>query len=594
MSGRPRIFRGIGASIGVAIGRVYLLDRRQVRAPRFHIQPDQVAYEIKRLEQAIDKSVEQLEGIRSRFVGGGVDHQAILEAHELMLRDRALLDEASTLITTEHINAEWAVSRVITRIRSLFDKVSDAYIRERRGDIDFVGERILRNLVGASADIADLAGIDDGTVVVAHDLSPVDTALLSRHRITAFVTEVGGKTSHTSIIARSLEIPAVVGVHGIVDAAGSGDMVVVDGQAGTVMLRPTRVQMDRGRAKAETLRLHNLELLEAKSLPARTIDGQDVTVAGNIELPNEVAMVLSRGGEAIGLYRTEFLFLGRSQLPGEEDHYRAYSRIFDEVGDRQVTIRTLDLGGDKVFGPMRDEPEPNPALGLRAVRYCFANPALFEAQIAGLLRAATRGNVRMMLPMISGVAELRRAKEVIEQVHERLTHEGKEHRKDLPIGIMVEVPSAAVTADLLAREVDFFAIGTNDLIQYLLAIDRTNERVDYLYHPLHPAVLRVLKQVSVAANTAKIPISICGEMAGDLEHTAVLLGLCFTQLSMNAGSIPRVKRLVRELVHKECEDLLGDALECSTAEEVEELVGAFMREKVAPSTLSPEAAPDEP
>jgi phosphotransferase system enzyme I (PtsI) len=583
MNGQPRVFRGIGASPGVAIGRVYLLDRRQVRVPRYHVQPDQVEYEISRLEKAVEKSVEQLEGIRGRFVGGGVDHHAILEAHEMMLKDRAMFEETVGLVKGELINAEWAVSRVLARIRGLFDRVSDAYFRERRGDIDFVGERLLRNLVGQTAEIADLSHLEDGTIVVAHDLSPVDTALLSRHRVTAFVTEVGGKTSHTSIIARSLEVPAVVGVHGIVEATGSGDLMVVDGVDGVVVLRPTRAQLEHGRERSEQYRVMNLDLLEAKSLPARTLDGADVRIAGNIELPSEVATVLARGGEAIGLYRTEFIFLGRTDAPGEEDHYRTYGMVFDEMGDRPVTIRTLDLGGDKIFNPKGHEAEPNPALGLRAIRYCFEHPDLFEAQIAGLLRAATRGNLRIMLPMISGVGELRMAKEIIKGVERRLEREGKEYKKDVPIGIMVEVPSAAISAELLAKEADFFAVGTNDLMQYLLAIDRTNERVDYLYHPLHPAMLRTLDMVSTAARSAGLSVSVCGEMAGDIEHTPILVGLGFDQLSCNAAAIPKVKRIVRELRKDDCEKLVADALTCATHQEVDELVRDFLRFKVAPA-----------
>jgi phosphoenolpyruvate-protein phosphotransferase (PTS system enzyme I) len=577
---RTRVFKGIGASPGVAIGRIFLLDRRQVRVPRYHVEPDQVEYEINRLKAAIAKSVQQLEAIRGRFRGEGVDHQAILEAHEMMLGDQALLAEAEQLIRDELRNAEWAVNKVIGRLRSMFDRVSDAYFKDRRGDIDFVGDRIVRNLVGQVADVADIGRLDEGTVVVAHDLSPVDTALLSRHRVTAFVTEVGGKTSHTSIIARSQGVPAVVGVHGIFEAAGSGDSVLVDGLDGSVIVRPAPPQIERGRKRLARYQRINLDLLEARALPARTLDGIDYTIAGNIELPTEVPHVLDRGGEAIGLYRTEFMFIGRSEPPGEEDHYRTYCQIFDEIGtDREVTVRTLDLGGDKNFSGAYHDPEPNPALGLRAIRYCLQNPDTFRSQIAGLLRAGTRGKLRIMLPMISVIDELRRAREIIAQVSERLSAEGKEHRKDIPIGIMIEVPSAVLTADHLAREADFFAVGTNDLIQYLLAIDRTNDRVAYLYHPLHPAMLRTLDRITKAAKAQGIPVSVCGEMAGEPEHTPILVGFGMAQLSMNAGSIPQVKRLVRELAREDCEQLLVEALECTTALEVEELVRRFLEAK---------------
>jgi len=581
MTGRARVFRGIGASPGVAIGRVFLLDRSRVKTPHYHIQPDQVDYEIERLRNAIGASVGQMETIRSRFVGDGKDHLSILEAHEMMLRDKDLLDETGQLIKKELLNAEWAVTRVVGRLRTIFARLSDPYFRERQTDVDYMGERILRNLMGKVADLTELSHLDDATVIVAHELSPVDTALLARHRVTAFVTEAGGKTSHTSIVARSMDVPAVVGVHGVIDAAGSGDLVVVDGSEGTVVLRPSHVQVERGHKRSEKFRLLNLELLEAKALPARTVDGRDVVVAGNIELPNEVNTVLSRGGEEIGLYRTEFMFLGRKDPPNEEDHYRTYCRIFDDVGGRRVTVRTLDLGGDKMFaGADGAVNEPNPALGLRAIRYCLEHRDIFEAQLAGLLRASTRGDLRIMLPMVSSIEELRRVKEIIATVQARLTSEAKEYRKDVPLGIMIEVPSAAITADQLAREADFFSIGTNDLLQYLLAVDRTNERVDYLYAPLHPAVLRTLNMIASAARTTHIPVSVCGELAGDLELTPILVGLGVQQLSMNAGSIPKVKRLVRELAYEECRALLEETLLCATHDEVADMVRRFMRAKV--------------
>jgi phosphotransferase system enzyme I (PtsI) len=574
--GRPKVFRGVGASPGVAIGRVFLLDRGEVRVPRFHLEPEQTEAEIARLRAAIDASVAQLDAIRSRCTGEGVEHQGILEAHSMMMRDRMMREEIEGLITDENLNAEWAVTRVIGRIRGLFDQLTDAYLKERRGDIDFTGERIIRNLVGQHADISDLAALGDDAIVVARDLSPVDTALLTRHTVHAFVTEMGGKTSHTSIIARSLEVPAVVGAKGIFDAAGSGDVIVVDGLDGTVMLRPSRTQLERGRRRAENFHRTTLELLEAKALPACTQDGRRVQVAGNIELPSEVPSVLGRGGEGIGLYRTEYMFLGRRDLPTEEEHYLTYRQVFDHVGDRPVTVRTLDLGGDKMMGPLHFDTEANPALGLRAIRYCLEHRAIFEPQIAGLLRAGLHGDLRIMLPMISGVEEFLTAKAVIQDVADKLHKAGIPHQADLPVGMMVEVPSAALCAEALAQHAAFFSIGTNDLMQYLLAIDRTNERVAHLYRPLHPAMLRVLKMIVDAGKQANIKVSVCGEMAGDSDFTPILLGLGVHQLSMNMGSIPKIKRLVREMKQAECESLLAQALGCAQVRETEAMVRHFM------------------
>ncbi|MEZ0311131.1 MAG: phosphoenolpyruvate--protein phosphotransferase [Myxococcota bacterium] len=579
-SGRPRVFRGIGTSAGVAIGRVVLLDRRSVRIRRFHIENSDTDAEIARLEAAITSSVAQLEAVRTSFAGSAMDHKAILEAHEMMLRDRSLFTEASRTIRDELVNAEWAVSQVIARIRSLFDSVADPYFRERKGDVEFAGERILRNLVGQMNDIAEVPTHAEGVILVAHDLSPVDTAVLSQHKVKAFVTEVGGKTSHSSIIARALEIPAVVGAHGIVDAAGSGDQIIIDGLEGQVLLRPTKAQVERSERRRVVFERMTLELLEAQALPAQTTDGHSIRVAGNIELPVEVATVISRGGEAIGLYRTEFMFLGRRDPPSEDDHYQTYRKVLAEVGDRQVTIRTFDLGGDKIFQGMAPlELEANPALGLRAIRYCLRHPEIFEPQIAGVLRAAMHGDVRVMLPMVAAVEEVEDAREVIAQVSARLTREGVQHKTDVPVGIMIEVPSAVFIADHLAKHVDFFAVGTNDLLQFLLAADRTNERVDYLNHPLHPSVLRTLRAIADAAQAAGIHTSVCGEMAGDLENIALLLGLGFDQLSMNATSIPKVKRLVLELAKSECDALLAETLACSKREEVVELVRQFMSSK---------------
>lgn len=581
MKGRSRIFHGIGVSSGVAIGRAFLLDHQRVSVRRYHIESDQTEFEIQRLQKAIAISVQQLNNIRARFIGQGHDHHSILEAHEMMLKDRSLLEESAEIIRNQQVNAEWAVSRTIGRIHTLLDQISDVYFKERGGDVDFVGQRILGNLTGQYSDFSELSDFEDGTIVVARNLSPAETTLLSRKKVTAFVTEFGGKTSHTSIMARSLEIPAVVGVHGILDAAGSGDLLVVDGSDGVVMLRPTKNQLTHGRQRAENFQRSTLELLEAKALPAQTLDEYTIRVAGNIESPSETSLVLQRGGEAIGMYRTEFMFMGRTEIPDEEEHYRTYCRLLDEMEDKPVTIRTLDLGGEKVFGRILHEPELNPALGLRAIRYCLKHKELFEPQLAGLLRAAAHGSLRIMLPMISNIDEVRIVREMLHKTATLLAQQGKEHRTDIPLGILIEVPSASLTVDILAKECEFFAIGTNDLLQYLLAIDRTNDKVDYLYTPHHIAVLRILLNICQTANHFEKPVSLCGEMAGDIMQTPLLVAMGVNELSMNAGSIPRIKRLIRELRREECRELLNEALALSSHLAVSELVRSFLRAKTS-------------
>lgn len=576
--GHPKVFRGIGASPGVAIGQVFLLDRGPVRIPRYHIVPQQIEPEILRLGIALKTSVIQISQIRHHFEHtGGTEHQAIIEAHEMMLRDKSWLDEANQLIRHELLCPEWAVSQVFARIRKLFDNIDDAYFRERRGDIDFVGERIIRNLVGQHTELSDLDNLGDACVIIARDLSPIDTSLLNRQKVLAFVTEAGGRTSHTSIIARSLEVPAVVGAQGIFNTAGNGDLIVVDGLEGAVMLRPSRAQLDRGKKRAEHFRRTTHSLLQAKALPAQTLDGQHLSIAGNIEHPHEVDLVLSRGGEAIGLYRTEFLYTDPSNPPTEADHFAAYCRIFERTGDRLVTIRTLDLGGDKVVFRHHDD-EANPALGLRAIRYALKNPTLLSTQLTALLRASVYGNMRIMVPMITCLQELLQVRAIFSQVQQALQQRGEAFRKDVPLGIMIEVPSAAYTVDILAKHADFCSIGTNDLLQYLLAIDRTNERVAYLYEPLHPAVLRTLQHVANAAKAANIPVSICGEMAGETEFLPVLLGLGFTQLSMNAGSIPTAKHLIRNVDLKTCQALTQKVLQTTDAQQAATLVRNFMQQ----------------
>jgi phosphoenolpyruvate-protein phosphotransferase (PTS system enzyme I) len=580
MTDAPSTFPGIAASAGVAVGRVYLLDRRKVRVPRFHIKSQQETSEKQRLVAAIRSSIEQLQKIQDQSLIEGAEHNAILDAHILMLKDETLLSDACQLIENEHLNAEWAVNKVMGKLRSFLDLAEDEYMKERRNDIDFVGDRIVKNLVGQGCDGNELQALQSGTVVIAHDLSPADTAVLATQKVTGFATQVGSKTSHTSIIARSLDVPAVVACQGLFDQAGHGDTVIIDGIQGHVVLRPSPEQIQNARKRAEAFESLSLEFLRVKSLPANTTDDENIRILGNIELPGESSTVFSRGGEGIGLYRTEFLFVRRETAPDEELHYRTYAGIFDEFSDQIVTFRTMDIGGDKAFKSAPVSPELNPALGLRGIRYAMANPELFENQIAGILRAAVHGPSRILLPMISGIEEIHYAREVIAKVAKRLESEGKEFNADIPLGSMIEVPSAVLIIDSLAKECDFLSVGTNDLMQYLLAIDRINQRVAYLYQPLHPAVIRTLKIIADAAQRHDKPLTLCGEIAGELLCAPVLMGLGFRELSMNAGSIPWVKHLIRELSLADCQVMVKEALLKNSSEEVGNHVLRFIQESI--------------
>ena len=585
MSAPSQIFYGIGASRGIAIGRVFLLDRRQIKLPRYHISPQQVEHEISRLKDAIDTSYQQLETIRNRFSDSELDHQAILEAHEMMVQDPALFKEAVQLIRNLHYNAEWAVSTVISRLRGILEEVQDSYLKQRRGDIDFIGDRIIRNLTGKMEDVTKLGPLNEGTVIVAHDLSPADTAVLTKKNITAFVTEIGGKTSHSSIIARSMDVPAVVGVHNIFQALCDKDIIAVDGTNGIVELRPSPDKLSVWQKQAVSFAENKLHLLQAKALPAITVDSTRVQIGGNIELPSDAQTVFEHGGESIGLYRTEFLYTESSHEPSEEDHFQAYSRISKLADNKTVTIRTLDLGADKLFNrPENLNPEPNPVLGLRGIRYCLAHVQLFKKQLAGILRAGVNGNLRILVPMLSNISELRETRELIDEVAQELASRGVPHAKNIPLGSMIEVPSAVLGAEQIAQEADFLSIGTNDLIQYLLAIDRTNDRVAYLYQPLQPSVIESIRQVLHAAQKNMKPISICGEMAGEIIHVPVLIGLGFRELSMNAGSIPRIKRLIREISHEDCKALVLAISQLRCAEEIQNLAQEFLENHLEPES----------
>jgi phosphotransferase system enzyme I (PtsI) len=573
---------GIGASAGVALGRAYTIERSKVTLPRFRLPgPEEVQAERMRLKTALELSYLQLNEIKSK-VSEGTEHALILEAHMLMLKDPMFVEEAFRLISEEMVNAEWAVRRVVKKLKTAFEDIEDDYFRERRADIEFVGDRVLRNLLGQAVDVdPEGDGIPPGCIIVAHDLSPADaTVLMRKGQVAGFVTDMGAQTSHMAILARAREIPGVVGAARASESIKRGDLVAIDGHLGTVVVNPNDEQV---RLFQEAMRRHlatEQAMLRIRDLPAISADQVRIGLLGNIELAEQVPSVLAHGAEGIGLFRTEFLYLERDTPPTEEEHYLAYKAVLEGMGGRPVTIRTLDVGADKLpraAGAKKREREPNPALGLRAVRYCLKNRDVFMAQLRGLLRASVHGPLRIMFPMISAVTELREVKAMLERAKEELTKAGQPFAPKISVGVMIETPAAAWSADKIAMECDFFSIGTNDLIQYSLAIDRQNREVAYLYEPLHIAILRAIRFTIESAHAAHIPVAMCGEMAGDPMYSLVMLGLGLDELSMVASQIPAVKRVIRSSTAEDGRKLVEQAFKLNTAHEIERFVRTEMQ-----------------
>jgi phosphotransferase system enzyme I (PtsI) len=570
--------RGAGASPGIAIGRAYVVDRRKLKVPKHHVSAEDIDVEVARFRAAIAESDTQLERIKNKLVAReGEDHFHILEAHQLMLHDEHIVDETIRRIREDRINAEWALRRTVESIKQVFDQIEDDYFRERRSDIDFVGDRILRNLLGEEE--GPMAPPPDA-VVVAYDLTPADTSHLHRAAIAAMVTDAGGKTSHTAIIARAHEIPAVVGLEDVTSVVGNGDLVIVDGTEGLVIVNPEPASVSTYRARARREAAIGEALLANRDLPAETIDGHRIHLLANVDVIEELEGARAHGAEGVGLFRSEFLFMNRPDVPDEDEHYHYARAVVELMAGNATTFRTFDLGGDK-SGPAGTSliREANPALGLRSIRICLSSAGrpLFLAQLRGLLRASAHGPLRIMFPMVSGVAEVREAKAAVEECKEELRARGEPFDPAVKVGVMIEMPSAALVADLVAPEVDFFSIGTNDLIQYTLAIDRVNEHVSYLYRPLHPAILRLVRYVADAARDHRVPVAMCGEMAGDPLFSLILIGLGLEELSMNAVAIPFIKSVIRASTMTESQKLANQALLLATPEEIEALVKTHMK-----------------
>lgn len=569
---KTRRFHSSATSPGIALGAAFHLVQRGAPFVRTWIKDMDVIAEIARFRLAIQKSKEQLSRIQAKLCRyQGPDQVKIIESHRMFLQDDMLVATTIKNIEQFRINAEWALDRTLAQLKLSFLNVDEEYFKERRQDIDYVGRRVMDNLAGSPE--IPLAELPPGEfIIVAHDLSPAEVASIPKDRVKGFAMETGGETSHSAIISRALEIPAMFGVNGIFDQIEEGETLILDGIKGDLVASPHRRELQQYLTLQRKYTALEQMLMQDIHLAAETKDGYRIKIEANMELIEEIPSLIQHGAEGIGLYRTEYLFLNRLEEPSEEEQFENYVSVLKDLMPRSVTIRTIDLGSDKLAISQNYEAEANPALGLRAIRLCFRELPLFKTQLRALLRASLHGNLRILLPMISSVEELARVKRIIREVRRELSSKGIALRDHVPLGIMIEVPSAVFMARELAKEVDFFSIGTNDLIQYGLAIDRINEHVSYLYNPFHPAVLRMIQHTVAAAKSAGIEADLCGEMAGDPLAISLMVGMEIDALSMNPVSIPRVKKILRSITKKQSAQILKEAISLSTAEEVEKLL----------------------
>ena len=569
--------KGIPASGGVAIGRAHLWMKEEFVIPKEAIKEGDIPSQIQLFEEALIKTRREILDLQKKIAAEmGQDEAEIFDAHLLVLEDRMLIEEVIARLKKEKLTVAYIFQDVLKRYIQVFLKIEDEYLKEKVSDINDVGRRILRNLLGKAARRFD--DLEEKVILVSHDFSPSDTAAMHKKNILAFVTDVGGKTSHTAIMAKSMAIPAVLGLEEVTAKIKTGDTLIIDGTAGFVFINPTPELLENYRKEATRLKDITQRFVLLKDLPAVTLDGKRVNIAANIELPDEISSVIEHGAEGIGLYRSEFFYMNRADLPSEEEHYEAYKYVAGAVGDQPVIIRTLDLGGDKFASQLKIPHDMVPFLGWRAIRFCLARPDIFKTQLRAILRASVYGRLKLMYPMISGIEELRQANQILEEAKNELRAKGIPFKEDIEVGAMIEVPSAAMTADILAKEVKFFSIGTNDLIQYSIAVDRTNEKVAYLYEPAHPGVLRLIKNIIDAGHNAGIWVGMCGEMSGEPSFSLILLGLGLDELSMPPTMIPEIKQIIRSITLSRAKQIAEEALTLSTAIEVEDFTHRKLKE----------------
>jgi len=576
------VLKGIPAAPGIAYGPSFILDKGEFIVPKRSISSSELDSEIARFEEAVNNARREIQDLKAKISHDmGLGQAQIFDAHLLVLQDTTLLNGVTTGIRETMCSAEYVFFTVIKKFVDAFSRMPDEYLRERASDVNDISKRVLKHLMDESK-LHDLDSLEDDLIIVAHDLSPSDAVSMYNKKIKGFLTDIGGRTSHTAIIAKSLSVPAVVGLKDATLRINNQDYVIIDGKKGLVIINPSAATKDLYIKEQSKITASLEKLDDLKKLPAQTLDGKSVSILANLELSTEIPVVQKYGAEGVGLYRTEFLFMNRLDLPSEEEQFKAYAQVAKQVMPYGVTIRTLDLGGDKFISSVQIPRDMIPFLGCRAIRFCLERPDIFKTQLRAILRASVNGKIQMMYPMISGVGELRQANAILNQVKNSLRDEKIPFDEKMKVGIMVEVPAAVMTAEALAREAEFFSIGTNDLIQYTLAVDRVNEKTAHLYEPAHPAVLKMIQKTIDAGHNEGIHVALCGEMASDPLMAFLLLGMGIDEFSMSAASILTVKRMIRSVKLQDAQRIAYEALQLATGGEVEEFVDIQLR-KLIPS-----------